>query len=204
MKQNKNISNNTKINLNDLEPVNINNPQNNEILKYNGSYWENDIISSSTSNLNDLTDVTISSPTNNQIFLYNGSNWVNDTLPTFESGTYTPSTFDRINCNTSAQLSHYVRINNNVIVYYFIAVNPSAVDWSFKINLPISRSINGNFSTGYEAYGPCTLMNSNGGVSLGVITNSSVSGTQRLIIGPNANYTASAIYYIIGTFMYEI
>ena len=47
MKQNKNISNSTKIDLNDLKTVNINNPQNNEILKYDGSQWvnSNEIIS---------------------------------------------------------------------------------------------------------------------------------------------------------------
>ena len=43
---------------------------------------------------------------------------------------------------------------------------------------------------------------SSGGSSLGVVTNASVAGTQRLELGPNTNSTG--VIYIIGSFMYEI
>ena len=122
-----------------LSNVNISNPTNNDILQYNSilKTWQNQTLSTGSSTLASLTDVTLSSPTNNQVLMYDGTKWINNNSPTITYGTYTPSTFDRVNCNTSSQLSHYVRVENNVTVYYFIAVSPTG-NWSFKINIPIT------------------------------------------------------------------
>jgi len=66
--------------LNGLTDVVITSPTANQVLKFNGTQWINDVSAGGSSNLDALTDVAISSPTSNQVLSYNGTSWVNATL----------------------------------------------------------------------------------------------------------------------------
>ena len=65
--------------LNDLDGVSINTPLEDQILKYNGTSWENSAISV-PANIIDLGDVTIDNPLNGEYLFYNGVNWTNSSL----------------------------------------------------------------------------------------------------------------------------
>lgn len=68
--------------LEDLADVNISNPTNGQVLKYNNSIgqWINDIDASGISELKELDDVDISSPSDGQILKYNSTSekWENE------------------------------------------------------------------------------------------------------------------------------
>ena len=68
------IGNATLPELNDVE---VNNPQNDQILQYNGStnVWEN--VDVATLNLDDLGDVTVSNPQESEALVYTGTHWEN-------------------------------------------------------------------------------------------------------------------------------
>ena len=62
----------------DLSDVNITNIQTNQILKFDGTNWVNDVIASTqVSDINDIGNVTITNAQNNQVLKYNGTAWVN-------------------------------------------------------------------------------------------------------------------------------
>ena len=62
----------------DLADVNITNIQTNQILKFDGTNWVNDVIASTqVSDINDIGNVTITNAQNNQVLKYNGTAWVN-------------------------------------------------------------------------------------------------------------------------------
>lgn len=59
-----------------LNDVNVSNPQISQVLKWNGSVWEN-ATDQTNSVLEDLNNVTVSNPSNGQVLRYDGSGWVN-------------------------------------------------------------------------------------------------------------------------------
>lgn len=68
-------------NIDDLVDVTITSPNSGEILRYNGSVWENDTETTpATPDLDDLGDVTITTPSADEILRYSGSAWINDSL----------------------------------------------------------------------------------------------------------------------------
>lgn len=74
--------------INDLSSVTINNPQIDQVLKYNGTTWVNANESGgsgSVAHLADIGDVVITSATAGQGLRYNGTNWVNDTITVTQS-----------------------------------------------------------------------------------------------------------------------
>ena len=81
--------------LSDLTDINVTNPVDGQVLKYNGTEWVNDSDSSGTSinSIDDINDVTIASLANGQFLKYNGSAWVNDAidLGTDTTGSYVQS-----------------------------------------------------------------------------------------------------------------
>ena len=66
--------------LSDVTDVTISSATSGQILKYNGSGWENGDTEVIATALSDVTDVTISSATSGQILKYNGSEWQNEDI----------------------------------------------------------------------------------------------------------------------------
>lgn len=66
--------------LDGLTDVAISSPIDDQYLRYNGTVWVNETVSSSSVNLDGLTDVVIASPTDDQYLRYDGTNWVNETV----------------------------------------------------------------------------------------------------------------------------
>lgn len=64
--------------LDNLTDVNLTNPANGQVLKYNGTKWANGS-DTDTDALEDLTDVDLTSPANGQVLIYNSTSqkWEN-------------------------------------------------------------------------------------------------------------------------------
>ena len=65
--------------LNDLDGVSINTPVESQLLRYNGTGWENSAVSI-PANIIDLDDVSIANPLSGEYLIYNGIGWVNSSL----------------------------------------------------------------------------------------------------------------------------
>lgn len=59
-----------------LNDVSVSNPQISQVLKWNGSVWEN-ATDQTNSVLEDLNNVTVTNPSNGQVLRYDGSGWIN-------------------------------------------------------------------------------------------------------------------------------
>ena len=70
---------NSELSFSSLVGVNLNSPEINQVLKFNGTSWtnENEDSSLTVSALEDLTNVEITDLATDQILKYNGTNWVN-------------------------------------------------------------------------------------------------------------------------------
>jgi hypothetical protein len=71
---------NSELSFSSIVGVNLNSPEVNQVLKFNGTSWTNENEDSSlvVSALEDLTNVEITDVTINQTLRYNGTNWIND------------------------------------------------------------------------------------------------------------------------------
>ena len=63
--------------LSGLNDVNINTPEDDDMLIYDNGEWINAAMPSIPANIDDLDDVTITSPSNGQVLTYNDGEWVN-------------------------------------------------------------------------------------------------------------------------------
>lgn len=121
------------------------------------------------------TGYKIPSGTSSQYLMADGSV---STLGTISSGTYSPSSYDLVNCS-SVSLSGftYTRIGNVVTVAGRISVNISSSVGQFDINIPVAS----DFTNNYDLNGVASVAasNSTGGTVTAEITNNRA----RIIVG---------------------
>ncbi len=99
---------------------------------------------------------------------------------TYSSGTYTPSATVTSSCTVTPQVFQYSQTGNTVQVFGRILITRTATGAkSFRISLPVARSVTGNFALDSDA--PGVAMNSGAIANMTAVTVvDSVVGTQLL------------------------
>ena len=116
-----------------LNDVNVSNPQISQVLKWNGSVWEN-ATDQTNSVLEDLSNVTVSNPSNGQVLRYDGSGWINAGDEETLANNTTTDLAEGNNLYYTA-----ARVDNKIVNQYLIDEDDMASDSNIKF--PTQQSV---------------------------------------------------------------
>lgn len=141
--------------------------------------------------------VDTSSNTSKQIEVQN----IYDGMPQFESGSFTPTFSDEVDCNVTAFRGIYSRVNDVVTMtlYLSIALDNAGGSGTFNVDLPVAST----FATARDCYGTATIMTG----AINLMTNYIISAdtvNNKCAIEVQANTGISTVTDFIATIQYLV
>ncbi len=179
------------INLNYLSDVSISNPVSNQLLKYNGSQWNN-----STINTSNLSDVSISTPTTGEVLSYNSStskwsNKNNSLANLTDASISTPTTGEVLSYNSST--SKWSNKNNSLANLTDASISTLTTGQVLSYNSSTSKWNNSTIPIGgcYNGYilGNASAVwgtNASPGATTGTVFNVPIAGNYVINVSASA------------------
>ncbi len=179
------------INLNYLSDVSISNPVSNQLLKYNGSQWNN-----STINTSNLSDVSISTPTTGEVLSYNSStskwsNKNNSLANLTDASISTPITGEVLSYNSST--SKWSNKNNSLANLTDASISTPTTGQVLSYNSSTSKWNNSTIPIGgcYNGYilGNASAVwgtNASPGATTGTVFNVPIAGNYVINVSASA------------------
>lgn len=134
--------------LDDLTDVATAGAASGEVLTYNGATWDPQPVASAAADITvDDALFTVLTGTDGQTVLDSVDDALAAALPTFDSGTYTPTLTTTANVASSiVQDCRYIRIGDQVFVSGRVSITPTAANTAtrWRITLPIASNIGGD------------------------------------------------------------